>query len=75
MEQDLYSRGKMAKVKVRKNETIEKAIRRFKRLVDNEGILRKVKECRYYEKPSVKKKKKSIRAEKRRRKMERRRRR
>jgi len=65
----------MAKVRVRKNETVEKAIRRFKRLVDNEGILRKVKESRFYEKPSVKKKKKRARAEKRRRKMERRRKR
>ena len=64
----------MAKVRVRKNEPVEKAIRRFKRLVDNEGILRKVKESRFYEKPSVKKKKKRARAEKRRRKMERRKR-
>ena len=64
----------MARVKIRKNEPVEKAIRRFKRLVDNEGILRKLKECRYYEKPSVKKKKKKARAEKRRRKMEKRRR-
>ena len=60
----------MAKVRVRKNEPVEKAIRRFKRLVDNEGILRKVKESRYYEKPSVKKKKKRARAEKRRRQLE-----
>jgi len=65
----------MAKVRIRKNEPVEKAIKRFKRLVDNEGILRKLKECRYYEKPSVKKKKKKARAEKRRRKMEKRRRR
>ena len=64
----------MAKVRVRKNEPVEKAIRRFKRLVDNEGILRKVKESRYYEKPSVKKKKKRARAEKSRRKLERRKR-
>lgn len=64
----------MAKVKIRKNEPIEKAIRRFKRMVDNEGILRQAKQCMYYEKPSVKKKKKRARAEKRRRKMERRKR-
>jgi len=64
----------MAKVKVRKNETVEKTIRRFKRLVDNEGIIRRAKECMYYEKPSIKKKKKRARAEKRRRKMEKRKR-
>jgi len=64
----------MAKVTIRKNEPVEKIIRRFKRLVDNEGILRRAKECMYYEKPSVKKKKKRARAEKRRRKMEKRKR-
>lgn len=65
----------MAKIIIRKNETPEKALRRFKRLVDNEGIIRRAKECMYYEKPSVKKKKKKARAAKRRRKMENRRRR
>ena len=64
----------MAKIKVRKGETVEKAIRRFKRLVDNEGIIRRAKECMHYDKPSVKKKKKKIRAEKRRRKLKNRRR-
>ena len=58
----------MAKIVIRKNEKPEKAIIRFKRLVEKEGIIRRVKECMYYEKPSVKKKKKKIRAEKRRRK-------
>ena len=56
-------------IRIRKNEPVEKAIRRFKRLVDNEGIIRRAKECRYYEKPSVKKKKKKARAEKKRRKL------
>lgn len=56
------------KIIVRKNEPAEKAIKRFNRKVQNEGILREAKENRYYEKPSVKKKKKSKRAEKRRRK-------
>ena len=64
----------MAKIKVRKNEPIEKAIRRFKRLVDNEGIIRRAKQCMFYEKPSVKKKKKKARAAKRKRKIEKRRR-
>lgn len=64
----------MAKIRIRKNEPVEKAIRRFKRLVDNEGILRQAKECMRYEKPSVKKKKKKVRAAKRRRKIENRRR-
>jgi small subunit ribosomal protein S21 len=64
----------MAKITIRKGEAVEKAIRRFKRLVDNEGILKRAKECMHYDKPSVKKKKKKIRAEKRRRKLKNRRR-
>jgi len=63
----------MARVKVRKNENTEKAIRRFKRKVEREGILRDVKNKRYYQKPSVRKKMKKKLAEKRRRKIAKRR--
>ena len=59
----------MARVKVRKNENTEKAIRRFKRKVEREGILKDIKKNRFYRKPSVKKKEKSKAAEKRRRKL------
>ena len=38
----------MASVKVRKGEDIQKAIRRFKRKVENEGIMRDLKRKRYY---------------------------
>ena len=65
----------MAKVTVRKNETPEKAMKRFKRKVEREGIMRDVKKNRYYKKPSVRKKEKQKAAEKRRRKLERRKRR
>ena len=65
----------MAKVVVRKNETPEKAMKRFKRKVEREGIMRDLKKNRYYKKPSVRKKEKQKAAEKRRRKLERRRRR
>jgi len=65
----------MAKVIVRKNENPEKAMKRFKRKVEREGIMRDIKKNRYYRKPSVKKKEKIKAAEKRRRKMEKRRRR
>ena len=65
----------MAKVIVRKNETPEKAMKRFKRKVEREGIMRDVKKNRYYKKPSVRKKEKQKAAEKRRRKLERRKRR
>ena len=39
-------------VKVGKDEPIEKAIKRFKRLCEKQGIKKLVKARRYYEKPS-----------------------
>ncbi len=62
----------MAQVKVRRGEDINKAIRRFKRKVEAEGIFREVKRRKYYVKPSMKKRIKRAEAEKRRRKLERR---
>ena len=64
----------MATIKIRKNENFEKAMRRFKRKVEMEGIMRDIKKNRYYAKPSVRKKEKRKLSQKRRRKIERRRR-
>jgi small subunit ribosomal protein S21 len=50
--------------KVRKNETIEDALRRFKRSVAKSGTMAEVKKRRHYEKPSVKRKLKSEAARK-----------
>jgi len=58
----------MATVKVRKNEDINKAIKRFKRKVEDSGIMKDIKKRRYYLKPSAAKKLKRIEAGKRRRK-------
>tara|TARA_Y100001937_G_scaffold52241_1_gene72332 strand:+ start:215 stop:415 length:201 start_codon:yes stop_codon:yes gene_type:complete len=63
----------MVKVNVRKNESPERAMKRFKRKVEKEGIMRDLKNKRHYQKPSVRKKLKRKLAEKRRRKIERRR--
>ena len=63
----------MAVVRVRNGQSIEKALKIFKRKVEKEGIIKAVKEKMQYEKPSVKKKKKKKRAEKRRRKLAKRR--
>jgi len=60
----------MAKVIVRNNENPEKAIKRFKRKVEREGIMRDIKKKRFHRKPSVKKKDKIKAAKKRRRKLE-----
>jgi len=48
----------MPQVIVRPNEPFEKALRRFKRKIEQEGILRLLKERKHYEKPSVKKRRK-----------------
>lgn len=45
----------MAIIKVNDNESFEKALRRFKKLCNKEGLMKKLKEMRYYEKPSTKK--------------------
>jgi len=52
--------------KVRKNESIEDALRRFKRSVAKSGTMAEVKKRRHYEKPSVKRKHKSEAARKKR---------
>ena len=61
----------MATVVIRRNEPIEKALRRFKKKVEQEGIMRDIKKKRYHKKPSARKKEKTKLAEKRRRKLER----
>ncbi|NLJ99731.1 MAG: 30S ribosomal protein S21 [Clostridia bacterium] len=56
----------MIEVKVGKNESIDSALRRFKRNCQRAGILREVRKREHYEKPSVRRKKKSEAARKRR---------
>jgi len=48
----------LAVVVVGENEPFEKVLRRFKRVVEQEGILTEVKRREFYEKPSQKKKRK-----------------
>ncbi|UUZ96140.1 30S ribosomal protein S21 [Paenibacillus sp. P25] len=55
----------MSETRVRKNETIDAALRRFKRSIAKDGVLAEVKKRKHYEKPSVKRKKKSEVARKR----------
>ena len=55
----------MAEVRVKENESLDSALRRFKRQVQHSAILSEVKKREQYDKPSVKKKKKSEAARKR----------
>ncbi|MCX7818843.1 MAG: 30S ribosomal protein S21 [Kiritimatiellae bacterium] len=52
----------MTEVKVRKGETIDKAIRRLKKKLDREGVLRELRARRHYEKPSEQRRRKAARA-------------
>lgn len=48
----------MPEVEIKKGESFEVALRRFKRKLNQEGILREVRDRKYYEKPSAKRRKK-----------------
>lgn len=55
----------VSEIKVKENETLDQALRRFKRKCANAGILSEVRKREHYEKPSIKRKKKSEAARKR----------
>ena len=55
----------MAEVRVKDNETLDSALRRFKRQCARSGVLAELRKREHYEKPSVKRKKKSEAASKR----------
>jgi len=54
----------MPSIKVRDTESLESALKNFKKQCEREGILSDVKKREHYEKPSVKKKKKILAARK-----------
>lgn len=58
----------MILVKIRENESFEKAMRRFRRKVEREGIRKDIKKNSFYLKPGEEKRLKQRLAEKRRRK-------
>ncbi|MBE0466136.1 MAG: 30S ribosomal protein S21 [Candidatus Desulforudis sp.] len=55
----------MAEVRVGKNETLDSALRRFKRTCQRSGVFTEARKHEHYEKPSVKRKKKSEAARRR----------
>jgi small subunit ribosomal protein S21 len=55
----------MTGVRLKDNESIESAIRRFKKQCEKAGILAELRKREHYEKPSVKRKRKAIAAKKR----------
>jgi small subunit ribosomal protein S21 len=57
----------LSEIKVGKNETLEAALRRFKRQIQKAGVLAEARRHERYEKPSVRKKKKAEAARKKKR--------
>ncbi|MDR9755865.1 MAG: 30S ribosomal protein S21 [Thermacetogeniaceae bacterium] len=56
----------MTEIRVGKNESLDSALRRFKRSCQKSGVLVEVRKREHYVKPSVRRKKKSEAARKRR---------
>ena len=57
--------GKKMEIRVGENESLESALKRFKRKCARSGVLAEVRRREHYEKPSIKRKKKAEAARKR----------
>ena len=57
----------MSEIRIEEGESLESALKRFKKKVQKAGILTEVRRREHYEKPSVKKKRKRAQARKKRR--------
>ncbi|MBC8527961.1 30S ribosomal protein S21 [Christensenellaceae bacterium NSJ-44] len=55
----------MSEIRVGENESLESALKRFKRKCQRAGIMSEIRKREHYEKPSVKRKKKAEAARKR----------
>ena len=55
----------MSEIRIKENESLDSALRRFKRQCAKSGVMAEVRKREQYEKPSVKRKKKSEAARKR----------
>jgi len=49
-------------IKMKKGEPVERALRRLKKVMDKEGMMKQLRANRYFEKPSEKRRRKSARA-------------
>lgn len=50
---------RLPQIEIRKDESFEAALRRFKKKLEQEGTLREVRDRKHYEKPSERKRKKA----------------
>lgn len=49
-------------IKLKRGESVEKALKRLKKVLDKEGLMKQLRANRYFEKPSEKKRRKAARA-------------
>lgn len=56
---------RVSEIRIKENESLDSALKRFKRSCAKSGVLAEVRKREHYEKPSVKRKKKSEAARKR----------
>ena len=47
-------------LKLKKGESVERGLKRLKKVLDKEGLIKKLRDNRYFEKPCVKARKKSL---------------
>ena len=55
----------MSEIRLKDNESLDSALRRFKRQCEKSGVMSEIRKREHYEKPSVRRKKKSEAARKR----------
>ena len=52
----------MIQLRLKKGESVERALKRLKKIMDKEGLLKQLRNNRYFEKPCEKARRKSARA-------------
>ena len=55
----------MVKMTLRRDEPIQQAVRRFRKLIDRSGLKKEMRRRQYYEKPSAARRRARLRAERR----------
>ena len=49
-------------VRIKRGETVDRALKRLKKVLDKEGLMREIRNKRYFEKPSEQKRREKARA-------------
>ncbi len=52
----------MIQIRLKRGEPVEKALKRLKKMMDREGLMKQLRSGRYFEKPCEKRRKKAARA-------------